>query len=212
MKPDFSCSRRHLALALCLVLGACACAPASRWNAPAGETPSVPAFTNPLPLAVEPDDGPGTHSSTNVGGNDPDAGEENDGPQEAVPQSEEARAIAYRENMVTAQRFIMTHGMDGPGRRDRTGGGRGRPSPGLIFVCVIAAVVGLRVLTAARRPKPAGTLPMPLPPAPAVLTSRQIVTLACDRCSRVLDLPRERAGRRVFCPRCGALMAAATNA
>ena len=37
-------------------------------------------------------------------------------------------------------------------------------------------------------------------------SSREIVALACNRCSRVVDVPRDRLAGGLFCPRCGSRM------
>ena len=42
--------------------------------------------------------------------------------------------------------------------------------------------------------------------AATAAASEQVVSLACGRCSRVIDVSRGRAARRLFCPRCGAAM------
>jgi hypothetical protein len=35
---------------------------------------------------------------------------------------------------------------------------------------------------------------------------QSVVSLACRRCNRVVDVPRERLTRQLFCPRCGATL------
>jgi hypothetical protein len=33
-----------------------------------------------------------------------------------------------------------------------------------------------------------------------------IISLSCSRCGRVVDLPRDKASRQLFCPRCGSTL------
>jgi hypothetical protein len=51
--------------------------------------------------------------------------------------------------------------------------------------------------------RPAGTKPNRRS-SPAVSTD--IASLSCSRCSRVLELPRDKASRQLFCPRCGSTL------
>jgi hypothetical protein len=41
---------------------------------------------------------------------------------------------------------------------------------------------------------------------PRAASPQDVVCLACSRCSRVVDLPRHRLTRHLFCPRCGATL------
>ena len=76
----------------------------------------------------------------------------------------------------------------------------GRVNPGFLFL-VGLIVVGLLVRLGRRRPPAAGfTTPQ------AGVASRPVVALACGRCSRVVDVPRDRLARGIFCPRCGSRM------
>ena len=53
-----------------------------------------------------------------------------------------------------------------------------------------------------RRPAPPpGAFTMPVHANP-----REIIALACHRCSRVVDVPRDRLVNGLFCPRCGSRM------
>jgi hypothetical protein len=36
--------------------------------------------------------------------------------------------------------------------------------------------------------------------------SSDIASLSCSRCGRVLELPRDKASRQLFCPRCGSTL------
>jgi hypothetical protein len=51
--------------------------------------------------------------------------------------------------------------------------------------------------------RPAGTKPnrRNIPSA-----SSDIASLSCSRCGRVLELPRDKASRQLFCPRCGSTL------
>jgi uncharacterized paraquat-inducible protein A len=51
--------------------------------------------------------------------------------------------------------------------------------------------------------RPAGTKPS-RSNRPAASTD--IASLSCSRCGRVLELPRDKASRQLFCPRCGSTL------
>jgi DNA-directed RNA polymerase subunit RPC12/RpoP len=36
--------------------------------------------------------------------------------------------------------------------------------------------------------------------------SKAVISLSCSRCGRVLELPRDKANRPLFCPRCGSTL------
>ena len=136
---------------------------------------------------------------------------EPDGPR---PQSDEARAAAYQETLDAARRHKAADRAKYPrGHSHRHRGHRGhRFSVGKFALVAIVGIAVLRLMIAGRKPAtPPPTLRPPTtstaPAAPAApAASREIISLACGRCDRVLDLPRDRARRRLFCPRCGAVM------
>jgi hypothetical protein len=70
-----------------------------------------------------------------------------------------------------------------------------RPFVGLIVVTGLLLFLAWRVPSAPSRGTP------PRAPSP-----RDVVCLACPRCNRVVDLPRHRLSRQLFCPRCGSTL------
>lgn len=75
----------------------------------------------------------------------------------------------------------------------------GPPAGFSIVVTFFSALAVLLIVVAWRRPSspPPGVRPPP---------RRGLVCLTCSRCDRVVDLPADRLGRRLFCPRCGATL------
>jgi DNA-directed RNA polymerase subunit RPC12/RpoP len=51
--------------------------------------------------------------------------------------------------------------------------------------------------------RPSATKPNPWNNSPP---ASELASLSCSRCGRVLELPRDKAARQLFCPRCGSTL------
>lgn len=78
------------------------------------------------------------------------------------------------------------------------------PSP-MELLLLAAGVFALFVLLGIWRRRRADPFARPSPAARSG-SPREIVALACDRCSRVVDVPRGRLAGGLYCPRCGSKM------
>jgi hypothetical protein len=70
---------------------------------------------------------------------------------------------------------------------------------GLVTIAWIVLI--LTVISLVRQPKgksPSGHI--------ATTGGSRVVRVNCSRCGRVVELPRENAGRQLFCPRCGSTL------
>jgi hypothetical protein len=70
----------------------------------------------------------------------------------------------------------------------------------------LLAITGLLLFIAWRSPSPPTSASKRSPAPPTSHTgslSREVVCLACSRCHRAVDVPRDRLTRQLFCPRCG---------
>lgn len=71
----------------------------------------------------------------------------------------------------------------------------------LLAIGVFSCFVLLGIWRRRPAPPPRGAFAPPVHANP-----REIVALACHRCSRVVDVPRDRLVNALFCPRCGSRM------